>query len=767
MKTFEEIFNRLPIEILPMSATVGAPPAHLKDQLKEFETELQMLMSEIYIQYSTMFPLQPRMEQPVMLNIIRELLPSKVSTLNKIGELANYLFEAKWIPPQGTYSTESSVNLIHSAVENKKHMLANNETLDSQLQEFTDLKKELELKLETEKSEQEAKQQVLEQKGEKVKVEKKAKGDVISKDEMAINSLERKIKVAADDIEMIREVNEVIAQMNKLFDRNAEATPAHPNEKGLARIADTILMLNELILRLPKTADKDGTLSGFIEALQTSYNVALKKKSELGSDNPELKKYIDICKNISIEDIRYLSKALGEQMNSVVTTTPTFEYKAISDNYANLIKLSRQLIESNDTEFNDLVTQFSSKYIELSDQIFKAPHSDNAVQHAKSATYAAHYSEIEFPLDQYTIFLSGADLRKSENQEIRNLQRNNPIRIDNPNEYILSGSNNITNLMIDVERNVKLNGKAINLEDNEELKRFSESKHSEDEYAAEKIRIFMDILIKEFGKEAVPDLIKHYDQSLTALTVATINSSVGEKSNESIIIMPNSRKAIPQNIYKKGDTIFRDVAVTEVLIYIPTTSNENNMGLSEEQRREESTWHFKANIKALSWLSPAGFVVQNIGTNSPIIANSLMKNNNVEELRALIRIIGKFEKELSAKNDRLEQGSISKKKGKHKEIVKETEKLITSFKTGGITLDEFTTAIIEKTKEAFGVPHASIGGQIKGTLFGTTTGTYSVLEKIQQKLIKFKETSDGEAIKYARKPEDQKVEPFVRPDMRK
>lgn len=521
-------------------------------------------------------------------------------------------------------------------------------------------------------------------------------------------------------------------------------------DKRTQRIIFTIQTLKEILVKLPLT-EREKKINDSLEQLINYYN---ELKRELGSRQIEsiLMDLAGKCERGCRENINKLCESLKAQIKSIVTDIPPSVYESLAVDYKQMFKaipalsiskpsgdatqpsleiMQREKLNEYLQNYNNLLENFKNKFLELLKKVKEAPHLPVTLAYSDNQSLAEHRAHDELPEKDYPYLLSSKDLKKSENQSLEALSDENSIRVADPTRYILSAKeeNNLHQIFLDIQRKLKINNKSFT--------------HIEEKKLPE-------ILEKELGKENLALLIRHFEQNITYLLGAAINTAVGDTQQipaEAIrIVNPDYYF---DNIYVFNELMFRNTDCKELIIAIPLNSND------PDKVGKSITWNFKANLKIISWFGLDGVFVQNYGLDSSLLTNCLMNKNCYFDIASLVTTIDIYEKDFLEKTNRLETFSG---KSPHKKIIQEAQALITQFKAGSITFDELTAKVIEKANEATKIPHESYYGKAKQALFGKPTGTFNILDDFKNALLLIKNNVDLKAAKYLRKKAEVKLE---------
>lgn len=516
-------------------------------------------------------------------------------------------------------------------------------------------------------------------------------------------------------------------------------------QKKAERIIDTIAMLRQALIKFPANE-----ISVSINATQSKYIELLQKMREpvTAETDKAVEHLLAECKTLCDRNISMLCSTLLLDIKELANAIPPSEYASLNDQYAALRTEWTKLLhpEDNLRQYNQLLENFQKAFSQLAVAQQLAETRPYTIQYRQSAVSAAEHVRNELPEKEYPYLLKGRDLRESANPTLVDNLTYTKVKIPNPDQYIMGGSltpsGTLSQIAKDGERNLKFNG--------EFNRTIVESDLNNETIKAQ----YINFLKQQFGDQNAENLMKHYDQGVSAFISGVPSSAIQPFNRDDKLIAINIGPASHylQNLYNRNDVTFRDSVANEIVLLIP----------QGEDPDDTLRWTFKTNIKALTWISKEGFVVEGVGSDSSFIINCLMQKNNYADAQLLVDTILKFDKKFEGKSERLGKGSSSEAKGPHKQIINDMKESVQSFKDGIITFDELVAKAIELEAAAKNLPHASAKGKILGFLSGAKTGTADVMKEFKDALVDIKNKFDTKAAQYIRVQPEVKLDESVR-----
>jgi flagellin-specific chaperone FliS len=505
--------------------------------------------------------------------------------------------------------------------------------------------------------------------------------DILESKEKELKLLERGLKVTRDIL------NSSIGRLSILIASFHDLSVFVPTDMQ-SIIQKQSYSLNESLIELQKlTADEKDILefrTHFDKANAKSYEIILMLVSSVNAQLQQVKNQI--------------SQAPYTRLNSEVTRLA---------NYAPL--LSAKII--NLKTYQVMVDRFSKMYSQLTKEINKAPKSVEEFALRSNQEKALQHADNKIDPENFPYQISGAQVRSSKNKYYQDQLDYNAVAIANPTKFIVMGKlkDNLAGIKKDVERSLRINDIKVPEEifkDADKLKQFLET---------------------ELGKENAANLIRHYDQGIPMLISGGITASGGANEAGEIDFNPSSHT---EKLYVENGVVYRDAAIENIKIFVPKDPN------SDER------WLFKTKVKILSMLTADGFEIVKVGTDNPLICNSILLESSHPDLKNMLDKIVEYEANLWEKKLKFEKDPESDKK---LDLVNKALDKTGEFKKGAITFDELTKGIRELSDVP--VKHLSVTGKAL-SLFGTPPGITKTLNEFAASLEKVKKNIDDKAVKY-------------------
>jgi hypothetical protein len=528
------------------------------------------------------------------------------------------------------------------------------------------------------------------------------------------------VKSVRDDLAFFERAQGVIVKLEGLT-----------YEKKLDRITGLISMYQEVMHTAPAfiTNYSHGTetLPEFFDNLKEQHAQLTQEMREsitLKSD-AELEKNITLCESRAIDGIPLLCNAIAIRLKALTPVVPPEVHDQLSNDFYQLTSTTSFLIhpEKHIDAYSDILAKAKTNFQNTIQHLVKAPYLD--VTHA--------YREVEKKVDKelrealppghYPYLITGRDLRRSENIFISAMVESNPLIIENKDKFILSldKTNGLYQICKDCERNLKLEGEEFKNTNQDEMK---------------------DKLISLFKEENTENLIKHFDQAVSLMVCSPVIKAATSPSDDPMtsITANGPSEYFEQNLYLKNDVLYRDVAISNLVITVP----EDEDPLIQARNGQ---WLLKVEAKVVSWVSKDGFVVDGIGCDSAMIANSYMNKDVSEDFKHLVKVILAAQELLGTKLRKLEGKKLDRTP--HKAEINVASKLIDTFKAGGLSFDR----LVERMQDHvinLKVGHASLHGKFFKAV--RKTGTEKKLKSVLKSLEAAKQRFDGNASALLRVP---------------